>query len=587
MFRLALIGAVALVLGGCPKPKGDTAGPTGPEIPTDFTPPPPLGAEPTADETALGREWMVQVHDLFHERWAETFLENCRVYLRPEHPLNDPSRVALIEFAVATTGTLSGAAVVTSSGVPDFDAAALEVVRESAPFPKPPADLLSDDGLVHVTWRFARDIRQDGLAGARVERREFEIGVAVPALLDKGRFDEAAARLAAKLDTEPGARDLPRLARTIAAAAVRVGLDATDDPAARLEAARVAGAAGWKEAAPSLRKLAREAPDLRLQKEAIVALGALGDAESEAILVEAVEKLDGDRSVAAAGALAKLGKGALVWEKVGARLGDKDARVKAAAIDTIAESGAPQAVDALAAILADRKAPKNERAAAAGALGGIPGDAPAKALTAALADGDASIRAAALSGLARAGRNGLRSRAVYYKLEPLFKDRDPRVRAAAAVAAAHLFASAASAEVVLLARKDKTPQVLAACAEALGIAGGADAVATLEKLARHDAEDVRLAAIRALAAQRAPSVAAFASDQDLRVRALALRGADASAATLALADPAAEVRAAAVLRLAELAKPAPLAPAVRLIGGAPSVRDRVVVAEPVLRLAGE
>src|SRR5262245_19881435 len=94
---LAVVGVVALAAcpGGRAKPPDKTHGP---EIPTNFTPPPPLGAEPKSDPAGLGYAWLGTIHPRFHERWADSFLEDCRVYLPPSNPLNQETLEATVAF---------------------------------------------------------------------------------------------------------------------------------------------------------------------------------------------------------------------------------------------------------------------------------------------------------------------------------------------------------------------------------------------------------------------------------------------------------------------------------------------------------
>jgi TonB family protein len=175
-------------------------------LPPTFTPPPRLGAEPAPDASVPGHAWLVQLHGKLHECWSDAFLEHARMYAPPTHPLNDSSLTVILELVIDLEGTLVDLVVSSPSGNRDFDAAALEVVREAAPFPAPPVRVASDDGLVHLKWTFARDVRQDGVSGAAIEIRELDLARAVPALLAMGRFEDAAARLAGAFeagDTPP------------------------------------------------------------------------------------------------------------------------------------------------------------------------------------------------------------------------------------------------------------------------------------------------------------------------------------------------------------------------------------------------
>ncbi len=586
--------AASVTLAACPGPKKPPEGPKGPQIPTDFVAPPALGGEPKPDASVLGHAWLDSIHPRFHERWAESFLEDCRIYLPPSNPLNDEKLLAVVTFDVAADGKVGDVRIAQPSGNQDFDQTALEVVTESAPFPAPPHEILSDDDKAHVSWRFARDVRQDGLAGAAVERRQWEPARSVPKLIAEGRLGEAADRIAAAAEKGADAT-LIKLARDVAGATLETAL-AGEEADVRVAAAKAIGAARWTGVTARLRLLATEAPDLRLQKAAIVALGQLGDTEAEAVLIKTVEGLDGDRSAAAAAALIALGKGSIVWDRAGAKIRDKDARVRTAALATVADLGLADSVEPLSALLADKKATRQDRAAAAHALGpsvGTDAASPAaKALLAALADGDATIRAAAVQSLAVAGARGLQSRAIYFKVEPLLKDRDPRVRAGAAIASARMAPAAAVEEVVILSRKDQDASVLAACAEALAAIPGPDSLAALIKLSSSTTELVRLTALRALAT-RSESAARTAlssavADPDARVRAIAIAAElDRTKLETALADDSPEVRAAALTTYVKILGTAPALPKIIKIVATGANASRVAVAQAFLSATSE
>ena len=115
--------------------------------------------------------------------------------------------------------------------------------------------------------------------------------------------------------------------------------------------------------------------------------------------------------------------------------------MRVATLQTAADLGAPASAAALAAYLGDKSKPRSERALAARALGAVVAGGATdgtKALAAALLDGDAAVRVGALAGILKAGEGGYRSRGMFYKVQPLFKDRDAQVRGSAVLAAAAL-----------------------------------------------------------------------------------------------------------------------------------------------------
>jgi TonB family protein len=570
MKRAALVLALAACAGGGPRP-------------SPFPPPLPLGAEPVPPDGLLGRSWLDAVHEELHPRWALGFLEQSRVYLPPGHALNDARLETTLRFAVGREGEVRDVETARSSGNRDFDAAARELLAEAAPLPAPPPELVSDDGVVHVTWRFARDARQDGVAGAAIERRQWEPGRAVPALLAAGRVDEAAARLAAAFDGDEG----PRLAREVAGAALVAALEDVSDPAARDEAAAAVADAGWKPAAPALRRLAVEANDLGAQSAALRALGALRDPEAPAILFETLERFDDERSATAASALAELGKQAEVWARLAPRARGGDPQARTAAFVELAAVGADGSAPVLVAALGDRLRSRSERVAAAVALGPLARDARSaatRALHAALGDGDAAVRAASAAALAGAR---VRAPAISRAVGQLLHDRDPRVQEAAARAVAAHRRRQAAGELARLALRSADPTVVETAVAALGGVPGVEALAQLRRFAAGKDQVARVAAAGALAERPEPEARAilrgFAGDPDARARALGVSASrERDVLERALGDPAVEVRAAAVAPLCAVAG-VPAAPAIlRALAAARGPAERVPLARALL-----
>jgi TonB family protein len=560
-----------------------------------FVPAPHLPAEPSAPPDQPGRPWLDLVHARLHPAWAETFLEQARNYLPPGHPLNDLRLEVTLRITVDGAGKVLLVEALRSSGLPDFDAAARDVVQGASPVPAPPEDLRSDDGQVYLEWRFARDARQDAVVGARVERRLWEPARAVPSLLAAGRWAQAAVRVADAATAPPSAdaaMPLLGLGRRVAAAVLLAAAADDKEPEAQLDAVAALGAVVWDDALPLLRRLAAEAPDLVLQAGAIRALGALGDSAAIPMMAEAVARLDGDRSQAAAEALVRLGKGSLVWAAAAPHLGaGEDPRARGEALAALSDAGEPASIPALGAILRDKTARRGDRAAAARALGAAAADAAgpaARALVAALADSDAAIRAAAAEGLARAGERGARSRALLAATLDRLGDRDPTVRAAAVVAAAALDPRAALSEVLLAAARARDAGVESACAAALGRIPGAEALAGLGRLAASPRPEVRLAALRALVrrpeAEARAALARRIGDEDSQVRELAAGAlADPAAAEAALGDEAPEVRAAALRAyLRKSGSATGLATAMRALAASRGPRERVLLARAFL-----
>ncbi len=562
MIRLVLLIAAGAVATGCPGTgvKNESTE-VGPPIPTDFAPPAPLGPEPPVPDALAGRGWLDATHERIYAAWSQGFLEQARVYLPPSHPLNSPTLAVTLELVLEADGRLRTVTVVTPSGNADFDAAARAVVTESAPYKAPPAELRSDDGFFYVSWLFARDDRQAGVAGAKFDRRQWAPERAVPALLAAGRWDDAARRLSEAMAAKPDApaddtKGYLALAHALAVGLIDAGLAGSSENSTRIAAAHAAGRAKLVALAPALRGLARDAADPALRRAAIEALGRIGDQDALPLLAEVVSAFDGERSASAATAMAQLGARDKAWELCAAKLADADAEVRTAALATAANLGSPSSVSALAGRLADKSAPRGERALAARALGAVAAGGSseaAKALGAALLDGDAAIRAAALAAFVRAGQGGYRSRGVFYKIEPLLKDRDAQVRAGAVLAAAAVEPTIAGGAIASACRKDKNRAVLEACATALGGVPGAESLKLLLKLSGSGEANVRGAALHALSTRAEPearkAVEGFASSEDPALRLMALDGAGSAQVEVALGDPALEVRAVALERL--------------------------------------
>jgi len=78
--------------------------------------------------------------------------------LPKDHPLSDMTLTTTVELAVdGETGALATSGVVSSSGVPEFDAAVLATFAGVLPIGKLPPEILSSDWRFYVTWEVRRD----------------------------------------------------------------------------------------------------------------------------------------------------------------------------------------------------------------------------------------------------------------------------------------------------------------------------------------------------------------------------------------------------------------------------------------------
>lgn len=113
--------------------------------------------------------WVARVHRSVHRLWGVAYLRHLDLNFPYGHPLSNPRLKATIEFVVSgETGEIVESAVVSSSGVLEYDAEAIRVVHAVAPTQPPPRAIHSPDGNVYVHWSFWRDTRQCGTFGVSI-----------------------------------------------------------------------------------------------------------------------------------------------------------------------------------------------------------------------------------------------------------------------------------------------------------------------------------------------------------------------------------------------------------------------------------
>ncbi len=599
MSRAAAFLAIVLAAGsaGCPAHRSAAIPEAAPPAPPPFRaggtgealeePPPPAPGQ-------YGRDYLETLYPALRTGWA-SFLADCQLRLPPSDPLNDPSRLVALEFRVARDGTVHELAVAQSSGSSDFDAAALEVVRDAGRFPPPPAALVSDDDTVHILWRFARDRRQAGVATAVLTRVVWPAAMAVPKFVAAGNLTAAARRLAeaagAPPDPEAGAHtDLVGLGKQIAAAAIVEGL-AAEAVETRRAAARAAGRAHLTGAVPALLSLLEGTVDGEVRLAAIDALGRLDDRAAVAPLLAVLrsDTRDGTgtaRRIAAAHALTALGAGDQARAAVAGELATTVPAERMGALAVMAGFAIPSAVPELAAMVTDNDQSRPVREAACAALGAAAAAPDAlKALRKGLDARDATVRAACAQGIAVAATAGHSAgRVAFWKLVSLIKDRDDRVRAAATLAAARVDPKRFAKELYQL-KREKSPAVHAALAEALAVVPGPVAYRRLVDLAADPELEVRRRAAAALIGrpekQGRELVAKMAGDPDREIQILAIRALDNTAEVMPyLAADSARLRAAALTRLvAARGQDDTLVDAFqRIADAAPGSLDRVLLA---------
>jgi hypothetical protein len=297
--------------------------------------------EPEIPGQGVEADYLRAIHARVHTRWNDNFLKTVAARLAPDHPLNAPELQVAVALTVAANGAVVGTEIESSSGLPDFDRAAREVLLDSGPMPAPPVPVLSDDERVHLRWTLARGPHRCGQVA--VVQQQGPLERAVPWLVTHDREGEAAVRLraappevrprvfalwarawleAAARDPKParapaggGAREpaLPAAAAAVLAAAAsqsgRVALirltPLLRDPSVEVRAAAIAGMlqAAGESSVEQLYLLFKE-KDPRPYQAAAAGLARLSSEASAQLLVRMLGKPDPQIRLAAAAALA-------------------------------------------------------------------------------------------------------------------------------------------------------------------------------------------------------------------------------------------------------------------------------------------
>ena len=532
--------------------------PPPPPFPTSFDALPPVAEPLPPDPNKTGLAYLQTVHSQIREPWT-TFLEDCRLRLPPDHVLNRSALEVLVHLSIDSDGKLHGAALEKESGQAEFDEVALEIIREAAPFPKPPMDLTSDDDQVHIRWLLSRDRRQAGVATAEIYHFKWPPERSVPKFLAQNDATTAAHRLLGAIEADKRApnADYLALGARIAEAVVIEGL-ASRDPATQLLAAQAVTDIRLMTAAEGLRIILDSSTDIEVRAQAIRAMGAIGDRGAAQVLLMTLSNAKGsgvggklDAGIAAALALAELGSADVAESTVHGWFQTADKESLWAALVVMSEFPVPAALPKLIRMTRDDSRSREVRMAACKAVGAGTNASTAKKnlkqLLRRFRDTDAAVRAACMKAVATIGRLKVRSRFTYWKvIELLKKDRDERVREAAVHAAVMLEPNLFHSELYML-RKEKSVSVLVALAEGLARVPDATAFNKLRALSQHQNILVRRAAVASLvehADSRARAVAVgFATDSDMPIRLSGVRAIrDAETLTDLLSDDAPEVR---------------------------------------------
>ena len=456
--------------------------------PTDRLP------EPTIATSGAEGDYLRAIHHQVHRRWADNFLRLAGQTLPATDPVNEMTRAVEEELIIGPEGQLVSTKLTSPSGFAGFDDAVAEVLRDSAPFPKPPVDVLSDDDAVHIQWTFARDQRRCfQLAVVRVQD---PLEIAAPKLLRKKRqgelFNRAAAATAAGMPAES-------VVSTIAKAWMPVRLAAANPP---VRVARILAEAGdtaavkWLEAAVTQPATAQEA----------------GEALSSAKV--------------------------RVCPLVRKALDGPNPSEQEHAARALKHAGEPDCAPGLVKLLQDPKARGEARVAAAVALGPITDDAAHKALVSAAKDDPSpAIRGAAMLASIRPGVG--RSKVV--AMVPFLRDPAPDVRAAAAGGIIRAGGDTDLADLYVLF-KDNDPRAAELVARELDRVRTEEATKFLVRLLKRPFPSVQMLATQMLIKRRAvtsfPALKPFLQPTaDPAVRLRALVAAD-SPVLAAMANPA-------------------------------------------------
>jgi TonB family protein len=192
--------------------------------------------------------YLARMHRSIHELWGFGQLEDWDE--KPgSSPFNNRNLVTELEFVLNGDGTVDRIGIVRSSGLLEYDVAAVDVAYSAGPYPDPPREIRSANGKIYVHWHFFRDERQCATSGADpyILENASASGDKGTTMLDVPRPASAPGPGAAAGTTAGGPRRLQRFDDNNAHRAKRAALDG-EVAAAEASDGRRAGAS---EAAPS------------------------------------------------------------------------------------------------------------------------------------------------------------------------------------------------------------------------------------------------------------------------------------------------------------------------------------------------
>jgi hypothetical protein len=108
--------------------------------------------------------FIARMHRSIHKLWGFGMLEEWDER-SGSNPLNNPDLLTTLELVLNGDGTLEKVTIVKTSGLLEYDAAAIDVAYSAGPYPDPPREIRSKNGKIYVHWRFYRDARQCATSG--------------------------------------------------------------------------------------------------------------------------------------------------------------------------------------------------------------------------------------------------------------------------------------------------------------------------------------------------------------------------------------------------------------------------------------
>ncbi len=423
------------------------------------------GEEPPISTPGTEGDYLREIHRPIHFHWATRFIKDVAEKRPPNDPINRAKDVEIL-FVVRWDGSPAEVTVSESSGVPEFDAAAVAAIKDSGRFPVPPVDVYGDDGVAHFQWVFSRDARL--CSGGQVRRVEAPLADALPRLFVQGRIKEALLRVA-RYTRDGDANAMSTFARA------------------------------W---------LSRRFPDPVEDARAAAALAHAGDARQADRLKPALERPETVDVAAPALAGIHVDLCALVRPRL--ESGKPEGITEATRILRATHAELPAdspCVTAMGNLVKNELLAGAVRANVLQTLALVNPPAAHRPALNALGDKDAQLRAAGAAAFAHPGGG----RPTLYRLEPLLKDGSVAVRAAAAGGLVRACGDLAN-DYLAPVMKARDPEPIAAMIPELGKMTTPGSLDLLQKIAKRNDPDLRVPLLAAMSQRKdAPAHALYQS----------------------------------------------------------------------------